>query len=85
MINAIQKEVDKIKDSKWPTEVEDDLIFTVNLLITPNDSESKESDKIILTVNHHGIILSRVIFPKTSHFECLPLEEEMTYLYNATM
>lgn len=85
MIEALQKEVEKIRVDSFHDEKDEDLSFTVNLLIVPNDNKNKDDDKVILTVNHHGYILSRVIFPKSSHYEYLSLRDEMSYLYNATM
>lgn len=85
MIDALKKEVDKLRKNKYPDEKQEDLQFDIGYLITPNDSKTTETDKIIMTINHHGLKLSRVIFPKTSHFQYLSLEDEMKYLFNATM
>lgn len=85
MIEYLQSAVEKIREDEWPDEKSEELSFTVNLLIAPNDDGNKDVDKVILTVNHHSYILSRVIFPKSSHYEYLSLRDEMSYLYNATM
>ena len=85
MLDILQKRIDSIREEKYKEESEEDLDFYINYLLSPNDSGSDESGKIILTIDHHGNMLSRVIFPKSSHFEYLSIEEEMDYLYNATM
>lgn len=85
MIDALKKEVNRIREKDYPDERKEDLQFDVGYLIKPSDGNAKDTDKIILTVNHHNLKLSRVIFPKTSHFEYMSLKEEMQYLFNATM
>lgn len=86
MLDLIEKEVKKIQEMKYSNEKENDLQFDVGLLIPSIDCDDEEDYcKILLSINHHGTKLSRVIFPKDSHFASLDLKEEVEYLYNATM
>lgn len=85
MIASLQKEVDSLRNTLYPHEEKEDLSFYVHTLIGCSTSSKKEPDKILLTINHHGYILSRAIFPKLSHFDYICIEEEMKHLYGATM
>lgn len=85
MISILQKEVDKIRFLKYPEESDGDLSFYIHTELSPTGVMDEESDKILLTINHHGLVYSRVIFPKNNHLNYMPLKQEMEYLYGATM
>lgn len=82
---VLQEEVNRITKEKYEKE-DRHIEFTVSILLKDNARESQfDNHKIILTINHAGFCRSRIIFPKLSGFEYANLEEEMMYLYNATV
>lgn len=79
----LQDEVDNITEKKYNNY---EIDFTVSVLLKDNARESQlDGHKIILTINHGGFCRSRIVFPKLSGFEYMSLEEEMEYLFNATV
>lgn len=81
----LQERVNVIRKTNFADEHEDSLKFEVGLLIGSLNEKEDSTDKIVLSINHHGLKLSRILFPKISHFDYESLEDEMKYLYNATM
>lgn len=83
-IKRIIKRLQKTDPNKYKnTQFFTSILIDTNGQKYPN--QNKEPHKIILTCIHDNQHHSRIIFPKTSEFEYMSLEEEMEYLYNSTM
>ena len=80
IVNILQQEVDSIAKNKFGYDKETPPIFRVSILY----GEKDETHKIILTIEHGGQF-SMVIFPKNNTFDYITIEEEMGYLFGATV
>lgn len=84
MEEILQKEVNKIVKEKGYKK-DYDAKFKISILLGDSTSNDKESHKIVLSIFRCGLNRSRIIFPKSSSFDYISLEEEMTYLLNSTL
>lgn len=88
LIEAIQKQVDKISRDKYKDK-ENPVIFIVSVLYSRDEEKRMNTDgdhKIALTIQHYGLSFTKVIFPDVkSVFGYEDLAETMEYMYNRTM
>lgn len=84
MEEILQKEVNRIVKEKGYKK-DYNAKFKISVLLGDSTSNDKESHKIVLSVLRCGLNRSRIIFPKSSGFDYIPLEEEMAYLLNSTL
>lgn len=80
----LQKEVDRIAKLKQYKE-DYGIKLKVSILLEDTSSKHIESHKILLTAMSGDVNRSRVIFPKNSVHDYIPLAEEIRFLVNSLL